>query len=338
VGIAAFFVYIYIFNVDLLEIIEKVQQADVHVYLSAAILSFLDILFFTLAWFALLRFLSVKISLVKAHLFVWISIFIDIIIPAESVSGEITKIYLVNKEQNGTTGKTTASIVAQRIISMGINIITLTVGAILLIIEHLFYGMILTLTLILIIMTIIFLVLILLLSIKEAWTLKIVNSIINFVERISRGRWKLAKLKEQVVEATSMFHGAIREFARAPKTMFIAAFLSLVSWVCGLTVYYLTLLSVGYSPIRWSAILVIASIFVAIKSIPTGVPFEVGLPEIALSTLLIFFGVPPLIAATATILMRLLTLWLRFFIGFVAQQLIGIKAVTTVTSEEPTFT
>jgi uncharacterized membrane protein YbhN (UPF0104 family) len=96
-----------------------------------------------------------------------------------------------------------------------------------------------------------------------------------------------------------------------------------------MSVLYLTLVSMGYPQISWSAILVISAIFVAVKFVPIGVPFGVGLPEITLTTLLVFFGVPGTISAAATILMRLLTLWLRFFIGFGAQQWIGVKGVTT---------
>jgi hypothetical protein len=48
----------------------------------------------------------------------------------------------------------------------------------------------------------------------------------------------------------------------------------------------------------------------------------------------VVFKVPVDISATATVLIRLLTLWLRFFIGFVAQQWIGIKAAFTRTNGE----
>jgi hypothetical protein len=47
------------------------------------------------------------------------------------------------------------------------------------------------------------------------------------------------------------------------------------------------------------------------QSIPIGVPFEVGLPEITMTTLYVSLGVPAGIAATSTILSRLITLWLR---------------------------
>jgi uncharacterized protein (TIRG00374 family) len=330
IGLIAFFIYVYIFNVDIQEIIAAIQTINLHFYLLATVSAVLDTLFFTLAWHTLLSFLSVKIPLFRSFLYVWVGIFIDTIIPAESVSGEIAKIYLVNKEQNGTAGKATASIVVQRLIGMGINIVTLSIGAVLLLIENLLYGIIFTLILSLVVITFSFLALFLLLCAKRNWTFRIVDAVIGFAERISRGRWKSVRLREKVIEAAKTFHGAMTEYAHAPKTLLIATSFFITSWIFALGIFYLTFLSIGYLQIRWSTILVISSIFVAVKSIPLGIPFEVGLPEIALTTLLILFGVPPEISATATILSRLLTLWFRFFIGFAAQQWIGIKALTRV--------
>jgi uncharacterized protein (TIRG00374 family) len=317
------------------------HNINLYFYLLATIASLLDTYFFALAWHSLLGFLSVKISRFKLFLFVWVGIFIDTLIPAESVSGEITKIYLVNKEQNGSAGKATASVVAQRLISMGINIGTLLVGATLLLVESQLYGILLSLVLFLASTTFLFLGLILLLCVKENWTLRILDAVIRFAEWISRGRWKLVKLREEVVKAAKAFHGAMKEYVRAPKTLFVASFFSVVSWILTLVVFYLTFLSIGYPQISWSAILVISSIFMAVKSIPIGVPFEVGLPEITLTTLFYFFisqwetsARAMAISATATILMRLLTLWLRFFVGFAAQQWTGIRSMTTRTGSK----
>jgi uncharacterized protein (TIRG00374 family) len=234
----------------------------------------------------------------------------------------------VTKEQNGTTGKVTASLVAQRLIGMSINIVTLFVGAVLLLMERHLFGTMLNLILILVTLTFLFLLLLLLLCIKEKWTLRIVDVIIRFAEWISRGRWKLTMVRKEVVEAAKGFHGAMREFGHAPKTLIIASSFSIISWILAVTIFYLSFLSIGYTSISWGAILVICSIFAAAKSIPIGVPFEVGLPEITLTTLFIFVGVPPQTSATVTILMRLLTLWFRFFIGFAAQQWLGIKGIT----------
>jgi uncharacterized protein (TIRG00374 family) len=333
IGLAVFFAYIYIFNVDLLEIIEKARNTNLQFYLLAAIASLLDTLFFALAWHSLLKFLSVRLSRFKSFAFVWVGIFVDTLIPAESVSGEIAKIYLVNREEYGTAGKATATIVAHRLIGMSINIATLLIGAGLLLVENQLHGILLTLILFLVSLTLLFFILALLLCVKENWTMRIIDAVIGFADRISRGRWRLSSLKEEAIDAAKAFHGAMKEYAHAPKTLFVAFSFTAVSWVLTLAVFYLTFLSMGYPQISWSAILVISSIFVAVKSIPVGVPFEVGLPEIALSSLLIIFGVPKEISFTATILMRLLTLWLKFFIGFAAQQWIGIKAIIVTPSD-----
>jgi len=112
--------------------------------------------------------------------------------------------------------------------------------------------------------------------------------------------------------------------------------LLIVSWLLNLGVSYFVFLSIGF-PIHWSVIIITCSITTAIGSVPLGVPFEAGLPEITMSTLYILMGVrPEVVAATATILIRLLTLWLRFFIGFGVQQWLGIKAMTVMkTNNKP---
>jgi uncharacterized protein (TIRG00374 family) len=331
IGLIAFLAYIYIFRVDIQDIVANVQGINLDFYALATAAAVLDTLFFTFAWHSLLRFLKVKVSLFKSFLFVWIGIFIDGLIPAESVSGEVAKIYLVNKEHDGTAGAATASVVAQRLIGMGLNVTTLLVGAFLLLVESLLYGMMLALILFLVAVTFVFLALILLLCVKQNWTFRLVGAVTGFVERVSRGRWKLSRLREELVEVARSFHSAMRDYAHAPKTLLTASVFSTASWAFSLAVFFLTFLAIPNAKISWSAILVTSAIFVAVKSVPVGVPFEVGLPEIALSSLLMIFGVPREISFTATILIRLPTFWLRFFVGFGAEQWLGIKAFMTRT-------
>jgi hypothetical protein len=54
------------------------------------------------------------------------------------------------------------------------------------------------------------------------------------------------------------------------------------------------------------------------------------LPEITMSTLYMTLlpEIPFKICGTATILIRILTVWLRFFIGFIIQQWLGVKSIT----------
>jgi uncharacterized protein (TIRG00374 family) len=337
IGLAAFFIYIYVFNVDIQQIIAEIGRINLQYYFIAAIVSVLDVFFFALAWHSLLRFLRVKFSVLKSFALVWVSIFIDTLIPAESISGELARIYYSNKEQEGTAGKATASVVAQRLIGMGIILATLLGGAIVLLLQSLLFGMILGLILFLMAIICVLFVLILFLSFREKWTFHMLDNLIRFAEWIGRGRWKLRKLREEVVEIHKAFHIAIKEYTHAPKTLAIATSYSVMSWLLSVLIFYFTFLAIGYTQISWVTIVVTTSIFVSLKSIPIGVPFEVGLPEITLTTLLVIFGVPGIVSATVTILTRLLTLWLRFFIGFGAQQWLGLRGIITREGKDTSF-
>lgn len=332
-GLLAFFLYLYIFNVDIPKIIAMAQETNLYIYVLAAVTIVFNTFFFALSWHFLLNFLSVKISVLKSFLYVWFGIFVDLIIPAESISGEISRVYLVTKEHNGVTGKVVASLVAHRLIGMSINVLSLFLGAVALLIEKHLQRMILNLIMFLAVATIILLTLLLFLCVKERWTVKIVDAAIRFLEYISRGHWGMQKFREEILEAAKTFHSSMKEFGHAPKTLFKASLSSVVSWILSFTTAYLVFLSIGYTEIHWSAVIVTCSIVVVIKSIPLGVPFEVGLPEITMSTLYILLGVPPGVSATATILTRLLTVWFRFFIGLTVQQWLGIKS-TVMNLEE----
>jgi uncharacterized protein (TIRG00374 family) len=337
IGLVAFFLYVYIFNVPIQDIAAAISRVSLQTYLIAALVSLLDVLFFAYAWHSLLSFLSVKLSLSKSVALVWVSIFVDTMIPAESISGELARIYYVNKAQDGTAGRATASVVAQRLIGMAINLGTLLAGAIFLLLQSLLYGMLLSLMLFLIAVICIFFVLIFSFSFKEEWTFKMLDGMIRFMQWISRGRLKLTAFRGEVVEIHAAFHTAIKEYAHAPKTLAVAVSSSLIAWFMSVLIFYFTFLSIGYTQVSMIAIIVVTAIFVGVKSIPIGVPFEVGLPEITLTTLLVAFGVPGLVSATVTILTRLLTLWLRFFIGFGAVQWLGIKGIMTGRTKETSF-
>ncbi|MGB9741092.1 MAG: lysylphosphatidylglycerol synthase transmembrane domain-containing protein [Candidatus Bathyarchaeia archaeon] len=326
VGIIAFIVYIYLFNVDISTIIRIAQRTNLYFYSWAIIFLFLQSFLFALSWRFLVNFLSVKLSVAKSLLYVWYGTFIDIIIPGESISGEISKVYLIAREQNGTSGKVIASLVTQRFMGMAINVATLLVGVSLLIVKGQLGGIILNLAVFLTVAITAFLLLLLLLCFKEEWTKKIVNAILRFVEWLGHGHLKLTKIKEETAQALRMFHDSMKSFGHAYKTLFASSTFLVASWILSLTIDYLIFQSIGY-PVTWEVIIVSNAIFVAVKSIPIGVPFEIGLPEIAMTTLYIVLGVNPDISATVTILNRILTLWLRFFVGFAVQEWLEIRAI-----------
>jgi len=159
--------------------------------------------------------------------------------------------------------------------------------------------------------------------------------VVRFADYITRGRWKLKKLRAEALKATRMFHQAMKIYSANPKSLVPPMAASITAWILGMLVFYFVFLSLGYYQISWSNIMVTSAILVAIKSVPLGIPFEVGLPEITMSTLFYLLGVPGIrLCVTATILIRILTVWVRFFIGFIAQQLLGIQALATINAKK----
>ncbi|MFW6111244.1 MAG: lysylphosphatidylglycerol synthase transmembrane domain-containing protein [Thermoproteota archaeon] len=338
-GLVAFVVYLFIFNVDFPRMLAIVQRVNVPVYSLAVSALFLQTFFFSLSWRTLLNYLSVKLSIKESFLYVWYGIFIDILIPAESVSGEISRVYLVTREQNGTSGKVVASLVSHRLIGTAVNMGAMLISLMVLLFRRQVTGLVLHLSLFVVGGTAIIFGLVILLCLKEEWTLKVIDAVIRFADYITRGRWRLTRFREKIAKAADMFHNSMREFARAPRPVATSFLFSFSSWLCGILISYLVFVSIGYPEVSWIAIIVTNSLMIAIKGIPLGIPFEAGLPELTMPTLYsallteIPLDVRFTVCATATILIRILTVWLRFLIGFFAQQWLGIKAATTLQEE-----
>jgi uncharacterized protein (TIRG00374 family) len=339
IGLVAFFAYIYLFQVDIPTIIATAQRADPVPYALAAALSLVEVFFFSVSWRVLANFLLIKLSVIKSYLFVWYGIFVDIIVPAESVSGEATRVYLIAKEQgNGTCGRVVASLVTHRLLGMGMNVAVLILGMVLLFTETQINPLIFNLILFLAVGITVTLLLIMLFSFKEKWSLKVIDWLIRVGKFLSRGRWhwQLTKIKEDACRIAKSFHDSMKEFKHNPQPLVFSLFYLVLAWIFSLSIPYLVFISLRY-PVSWGVILITSAIVLAVKSIPLGVPFEVGLPEITMTTVYISLLGPEAagISATATILTRLITLWLRFFIGFIAQQWLELKPVLAPANNLP---
>jgi uncharacterized protein (TIRG00374 family) len=318
-GLVGFFLYIYLFHVDILGILATAKTADPLIYGVAIVLGLLEVFFFTISWRVLTNYLKIKISIFRAYLYVWYGIYVDTIVPAQSISGEVTRTYLCTRDKCGPFGKVVASLFAHRLMGMVLNVVALVAGLILLTrgvnVNPLVFNAIILVAAV--IVGIIGLMVVM--SFKQQWTLKVVNFATHFVHRITFRRINLTKLTGQAVEITGHFHESMIEFSHNSKAVAGSMFFLIVSWFFSLSIPFLVFQSLGH-PVTWSIIIVTSAIFLAIKAIPIGVPFEVGLPEAVMTTLYISMGVYGPLAATATILIRIITLWFRFLIGFASQQ------------------
>lgn len=333
-GLIGFFLYIYIFNVNIIGIFETAKTANPLIYSIAILFGLFQVLFFTISWRVLTNHLSIKMTITRAYLYVWYGMYVDTIVPAQSISGEVTRTYLLTRDRCGSFGKVVASLYTHRFIGTTINAVALISGLVLLTFGGNVNPLVFNLIILVAAVIIAILILMAVLSLKQAWTLKGINWLTNFTQKISRGRIKLGKLKEEAVEITTHFHDSMKEFRHTPRAIAFSLFYLLLSWFFSLSIPFLVFMSLNH-PVSISVIIVTSAIFLAVKSIPVGIPFEVGLPEAVMTTLYFSMGVPLAIAATATILVRIITLWLFFIIGFGAQQWLELKpALSNLTNTE----
>ena len=314
---------------NILGILATAQTADPLIYAIAIMFGLLEVFFFTISWRVLTNYLKIKISVLRAYLYVWYGIYVDTIVPAQSIGGEVTRTYLCTRDKCGPFGKVVASLFTHRLLGMALNVVALIAGIVLLTFGGNVNPLVFNAIIFVAGAIVGIIVLMFVLSFKQQWTLKVVDFGTHFVHKITFGRVNLTKLTGQAVEVTTHFHDAMNEFRHNPKAIAGSSFYLVISWFFSLTIPYLVFISLGH-PVSWSIIIVTSAIFLAVKAIPIGVPFEVGLPEAVMTTLYISMGIYGSLAATATILVRIVTLWFRFFMGFAAQQYLELKPAVFV--------
>ncbi len=334
-GIAAFLLYIFVINTisqsGLSQIIVDFQKVNPLYYGLAAVSSLLEMVFFTYSWKTLLDSLSVKLSFLRANLYVFYGNFVDILLPAGSASNDLTRVYLVTKEHGKTrSGLAMASLVIHRFIGMGMNVLILIIGVVLLLnepdaIKNQFLVHIGGLNYIIALTVAIAaaLVVLIVLLTNDKVSAKFINAMIKFSSKISRNKWNLGNLQNNVSEIAQNYHESMNHYKKNMKSVAFSFFLMVITWVFSLTTQYLVFLSLGI-PISFGAVAITAGIILVVSAIPFG-PFQVGIPDVLMSLLYGIFIGNFGVAAVATLLIRFLTLWLRFILGFVAQQYLELR-------------
>ncbi len=275
-----------------------------------------------------MNILSVKTTFRKSFLFTWVGAFVDLLIPAESVSGEVSRAYLMYRDSNEDAGKIVASVVSHRILSMATTLGGMIVGSTFFILRYEPSELVVSFILVVAVCTAFSLFLLIYLSLKKKATTRVVNWLVNLLKRLFKGRLKSTRLSSTVKRMLKEFHKGIEILGGRPKRLTLPIGFSIMAWLFDLSIAFFVFLALPL-PVRvsFSAIVIVYSIIVAIQTIPVGIPGEVGVVEIVMTTLyrLLLPGISPATIAVATILIRALTLWAKLIISGVAVQWVGIK-------------
>lgn len=306
-----------------------IQKANPFYYSLAFIALLLSVAFYSLTWHNLLKLLSVKTSFMKAFQFIWIGTFVDILVPAESLSGDASRIYLMSKESGENPGKVVASVVGHRILSGVVTVGGLVISSVYYVLKYPPSLLFMAFIGIVVAISIVSLSLLFYLSTHRQTTERIVNWVVKLLSRLSRGRWRLDHLKSSAEKMLTAFHVGIVALGERPKGLVMPAFLAIMAWFFDVLIAVLAFYSLGSLGVQisLSKIVIVYSIMIGIQTIPIGIPEGMGLPEISMTALYTWFGVLPAMSAAATILIRVLTLGVKLLIGFIAVQWLGIKGL-----------
>jgi len=126
-GLIAFLLYIY-FYINPVEVYDILSKTNLEYYVFAFVSYFLFAFFSSLVWHRLLSNLSIIVSKRQVLLFTWAGLFFDATIPQLGWSGEVSKTYLLGRDSTIDVGKIGASVVGQKLFTMTMTIIALSLG------------------------------------------------------------------------------------------------------------------------------------------------------------------------------------------------------------------
>ncbi len=322
-GLFLFLLYLYFF-VPFGGFLANIQKANPFFYSLAFVSMLLSAVFYSFAWQRLLHILSVKSSFLKAFQIVWVGGFVDLLVPAESISGDISRVYLMSKESSEDVGKVVASVIAHRVLCTTITLGGLIISSIYFAVMYKPPVLVVEFVSLIGIGTLLTLALIFYFSRKRQATTKIADWIVRSLARLSRGRWKFERLKYSAEKMLKAFHDGIDTLIAQKGRLVLPVSLSICAWSLDLLISVLVFQALDALR-SFSLIAIVYSISVTIQTIPIGVPGEIGVLDIVMTSLYTLLGVDITTAAVATVLIRVITLWLRLLIGGLTVQWLGIK-------------
>jgi uncharacterized protein (TIRG00374 family) len=325
-GLVVYVIFLSLF-VDVGAIIVAIQYANPLYYSLSFFAIVMNMFFHSLTWRQLLETLSIKTSLKKIFAFIWIGSFVDILVPAESVSGEITRAYLMSRDSVNNTGRNTASIMSHRVIYTTMSLFCFVISSLFFTMNYTMTPILFSLTIIILIGALCTLSFLGLLCLKRNLAWKIVISLINFLEFITRDRWNLTQYKPRIQGTLDDFYEGIKTLGNQPIRLVWPILFSILAWTFKMLITFLVFISLSIE-VPFSAIVVVFSIIDTLQTVPIGIPGEVGIIDITMTGLFTALGIPPVISATATILTRVVTLWFNLLIGGLFVQWIGVKNIT----------
>lgn len=212
--------------------------------------------------------------------------------------------------------------VGQKIFAMTITIIALSIGLGLVLAN---YSMLLAATLLIAIvlsLSILALSIVYYVSVKPTATKTLLNWAIK-IALFFRKRWNPQNFRAKAEELLGKFHLGIQQLRTKPKALAEPIAFAVTSFVFEISVIFLTFIALGY-PVPVDKVLIVFTLTGTLQTVGVTI---FGFTEIVMTSSFTFFGIPLDLSFSVTLLTRVVNLWFRLFVSYLALQWAGIKII-----------
>ncbi len=325
-GLVAFIVYLYFYIgiPEILEVIENLNSNQYAFYYTLALLAVLaSVLCWSLAWNSILKALSIKITLRRTYLYYWVGYFSDLVLPCATVCGELTRLYLVQKETGKSYGVLAASAVTNRLVAYIIVAFGLYSGAILIFLKPGLTPVIQNVFILFLVGVTAYLAVLLYLAFVKHAAINISRAY-GKILKVLRPKHFSAWKETQREKSLENYYNGFKIFREKPKLLVKPLIIHLISYLLGLSVYIAIFYALG---IPQSPEFYIVIYFIATAVQDAAASFSVGSLDIILASILLLYGIDPGLSAITALLLRSVGFWFPLFVGFVAVQILGARSL-----------
>ena len=327
-----FILYLYFFAGfgKILELLQTINESQFILFFSLTSVAMLLSMFFTsMAWHELLKTLSINIGPRKAFIYNWVGNFVDLVIPCQTICGEIARMYLVYGEQKENFGKTVASVISLRILSSVVILGVLLFGSFSIIYNSPINSVIYNVFLITVILSVVQVAILLYIAIKAKASQRLSRILARFARIFVGKRFNTDNLQQRTEKNLAVFHQGFETLRRQPKHVIKPLIYCTLGWLFQISVYFLVFYALGFRGVAFGLVILVASLTMYIQAISAA--FSVGVVEIVMATLYVSSGIPTAIGGAATAMIRIMIFWFQILVGFVIIQWIGAKKLLSST-------
>ena len=316
----------FIYFVGINELGKVLLQVDLVVIVLMTAIQLLGFIFYASAWFLLIRATGHRIPFLTCQGIAFASIFASYTMPS-GVFLEAMRVLLGAKESGMKLGESTATVILHRILYI-IGFLASTAIAMLALITggKIASSAIVELS-VLPIVAIAGLVVLLYLSLNPKRVRTVLDRVLKLIQPLIKIVQKEAKPEGKADQFVGEYYTGFRKMLASRIAIAMSFAASLGDWGCSVLILWVVLGSLGASVSLWVVIISMA-IGKMIQMTPIAVPGMLGIYEAAVTASLSLFAVPVAVAASAALLMRIITFWLDLPITGLAAYHYGFRLLS----------